>query len=610
MIEQVHSLKYLGVTLNSSVTWDDQVDNGKRSPQITIKQIRVRIEPDKKGKRAPKGVTKQIRAQPNRLSLRQRQEREAETSFITVPQTSTRTNSALLEIGTCTTDVVLGKGMVSTLKGDSFTSETELLESLDQQKIKHRDNEYDNPIMNLKDPDEDIDMIKNARRTSTETDTPFTSDTSNVPSWNNSPLHFISGRTVRRASSPERTSLSGANAERDTVFRESSESGSNGEVHRRIKLMRMHGRRNSGNNSKDSGYAGGSFASNDSSRNLLAYRDLREDLQKRENPNLGVMKDVDNTRDTTPVIFEMESETAPLVRLNSTRPLNPQQPRRYSLQVPPQPSLYHANVTRNNSHPYYPQVRPVRRIVGSSVRGRRNPLPFYPRDIPRHERYNEYPYIVDCPPLYYEDSYLNFNEPLEHPARIPRRTNNPLYRLPPQDNQQYSPNLFPSLSSFPVTPQLHQVPHDQMQFVKRRTTSTQTPTDYSPDTPPASPPSAPSIIRWHREGRSFVIMPREDMALDYLGPIYLAESMSESDQSLDEPTGIAIASDSDATRPPQQPREGRATNSETDSDQLDRSDSNDDEESTKTSSKDEDSIKDEKALLLEAKSDWIHDTQL
>lgn len=517
------------------------------------------------------------------------------------------TDGALVKIGACTSDVVLGKATVSTLKGDSFTSETELLEVLDRQKRKHRENEYDNPIMNVKDPDEDH---KRARRVSTETETPFTSDTSNVPSWNNSPLHVISGRKMRRSSSPERTLLPSNTGERSDVFRESSESGSNGEVHRRIKLMRMHGRRNSGNTSKDSGYAGGSFASQDSSRNLLAYRDLREDQHKRE--KVSATKDAESTRDTTPVIFELESETAPLVRLNRTQPTHPLQSRRYSLQVPPEHSYYHSNVTRTNSQPYTPQqVRPIKGIIGSSIRGRRPPLEFFPRDIQGHDRYNEYPYIVDCPPLYYKDSYFNFNVQLQQPARSHRRTNNPLYRLPPQEFQQYSPNLFPSLSSFPTTPPLHQVAHDdRARFVKRRTTSTQTPTDNSPETPPASPPSSPSIIRWYREGRSYVLMPRDDMGLDFIGPVYLAESMSESDQSLSEQLDITMISNTEKDLRRVQPRGRSDIDSETESERTGGLASTDDEEGTKASSKDEDSVKDESALLLDATTDWIHDTKL
>lgn len=105
-------------------------------------------------------------------------------------------------------------------------------------------------------------------------------------------------------------------------------------------------------------------------------------------------------------------------------------------------------------------------------------------------------------------------------------------------------------------------------------------------------------------------MPRDDMGLDFIGPVYLAESMSESDQSLSEQLDITMISNTEKDLRRVQPRGRSDIDSETESERTGGLASTDDEEGTKASSKDEDSVKDESALLLDATTDWIHDTKL
>ncbi|XP_071494114.1 uncharacterized protein [Diadema antillarum] len=491
-------------------------NQGNRSPPAPITQIRVRMTNGKKGKGkiATRHQGSPVRAHPNPTigKLRRGERGEGETSFTTDPGAGkSRTRDALIEIGACSSEVALGKDITATTRDDSFTSETELL-GTERKRKKHGESEYDNPVMNVKDPEGEH---RGTRRLSTDTETQFTSDTS----WNNSPLHFTSGRTGRRASSPEQTSLpSNVGDMRDSVRDGSQESGSTAvDANRRKKLMRMHGRRNSGNNSRDSGYAGGSFMSQDSARNLLAYKD---EALRRER-----FKDSD-VRDATPVILEMENETVPLVALQKSESFDMHPHTKYDPYL--RSHIKHMpRAPRNDSEQYY--TRAVTRVM--SMPPERQSYLQSPglQGSKISNRFNGYPYMFDNYPYCYDDFRLypprHQTQSSQHPAF--HRTADPIYRLP--SPQQYLPSFFPSPSSYAIPARID----DRARFVKRKTASTQTPTDPSTtDSSASSPPTSPSIIRWRRDGRSYVLLPREDLDLDYIGPVYLAESMSESDESL------------------------------------------------------------------------------
>ena len=492
------------------------------------------METDKRGKRSKRTKSKPpppfvVRAQPNRnfaLHKRVRELKEDEIPPVRVVPSKPRRKpeEVVVEMSVQASDVALEGGMGLQSKSDSFTSETDLIESSRENRKRRRDNEYDNPVMNVTDPEGE-----HKPETSSDSETPFTSDTSNIPSWGDSPLHHASvSGDGRRASSPGRISLPSNLGDRGDGVRESSESESTVDVHRRVKLLRMHGRKNSGNNSRDSGYAGGSFVSQDSSRNLLAFRD---DPLQRDAIGSGVSRDGD-MRDVASVIPETDNEAVPLVKLHKTESLEPA--RAYNQQAMRHPHK-HRNVSRNYSDPYYIyHRRPSHRIFNSFSDRIGHLKQPHPLDPHAYSRYNEYPYIADCPPLFYEDPSPTYNGYPWQSSDQPSPTRGTVYHIPTYPTQQYFPNMFAPLPSYPRPQSLFD---DRTRYVKRKSTSTQTPVEPDlPSVPQESPPPSPSIITWSKEGRSYVIVPKGGLDLDYLGPVYLAESLSGSDRTLSNST--------------------------------------------------------------------------